>query len=214
MSKEQDRIYVHRPFGPVFCEFSISQKTIINLNKWVDDLSKNSDLRKKLNYGKNLAGQVTEEILVPEEIGKQGIGPELSKAIQTYILNTTGKNMKKLEFMSIWIVRQYGGEYNPIHYHGGHLSGAGWLKLPSVWGAAKQEDKKYNYNGKIQFIHGSRMFNCKSEFTIEPKVGKMFIFPAYLMQTVYPFYGDEERRSIAFNARIDEELYNVYSTKV
>ena len=54
MSKEQDRIYVHRPFGPVFCEFSISEKTIINLNKWVDDLSKNRDLRKKLNYGKNL----------------------------------------------------------------------------------------------------------------------------------------------------------------
>ena len=32
-----------------------------------------------------------------------------------------------------------------------------------------------------------------------------------MMHTVYPFVGtDEERRSISFNARIDDEFYNVY----
>jgi len=30
------------------------------------------------------------------------------------------------------------------------------------------------------------------------------------MHTVNPFYGNEERRSISFNANIDENIYNVY----
>ena len=33
-----------------------------------------------------------------------------------------------------------------------------------------------------------------------------------MMHTVYPFRGtDEERRSISFNAFIDEDIYNVYA---
>ena len=35
----------------------------------------------------------------------------------------------------------------------------------------------------------------------------MIMFPSYLLHTVYPFIGDEERRCIAFNAvyRIGDE---------
>ena len=57
------------------------------------------------------------------------------------------------------------------------------------------------------------MFNCNSTFNITPKVGEFYIFPNYLLHTVYPFYGkDEERRSISFNALIDEDIYDVYSS--
>ena len=39
-----------------------------------------------------------------------------------------------------------------------------------------------------------------------------YFFPNYMMHTVYPFRGtDEERRSISFNAFIDEDIYNVYA---
>ena len=56
------------------------------------------------------------------------------------------------------------------------------------------------------------MFNCNSTFTIEPKVGDFYFFPNYLMHTVFPFKDtNEERRSISFNANIDDEIYNVYS---
>ena len=174
---EEQKIYIHRPFGPVICEFKISDATINGLNKFVDSLESDSELRKKLDYGKALAGQVTEEIALPEEISKKGIGPELSKAISTYIKAATGKTITKCFFKSIWIVRQFGNEYNPIHYHDGHLSGAGWLKIPKSFGPTIQKDKE-NYNGKIQFIHGSTQFNSKSHFTVEPKVGLMFLFPA------------------------------------
>ena len=50
-----------------------------------------------------------------------------------------------------------------------------------------------------------------SQFKIVPEVGDFYFFPHYLMHTVYPFTGsDEERRSISFNANIDENIYNVY----
>ena len=32
-----------------------------------------------------------------------------------------------------------------------------------------------------------------------PKVGELFLFPSNLLHTVYPFKGDGERRSLAFN---------------
>ena len=57
-------------------------------------------------------------------------------------------------------------------------------------------------------IHGSKMFLCESLLNITPKVGDFYFFPNYLMHTVYPFKGTkDERRSISFNARIDEEIH-------
>ena len=69
-----------------------------------------------------------------------------------------------------------------------------------------------NYlGGNLQLIHGSRMFLSPSTITIEPKVGEMYFFPHYMMHCVYPFKNsNEERRSISFNASIDEEIFNVY----
>ena len=39
-------------------------------------------------------------------------------------------------------------------------------------------------------------------------------FPNYMMHTVYPFKNtNEERRSISFNAKVDEHVYNVYANR-
>ena len=55
------------------------------------------------------------------------------------------------------------------------------------------------------------MFLSSSKFEIIPQVGDFYFFPNYLMHTVYPFKDtDEERRSISFNATIDDSIYNVY----
>ena len=93
-------------------------------------------------------------------------------------------------------------------------AGAGFLKVPSSLGSHKQKSKKnlMNYlGGNLQLIHGSRMFLSPSTITIEPKVGEMYFFPHYMMHCVYPFKNsNEERRSISFNASIDEEIFNVY----
>ena len=74
----------------------------------------------------------------------------------------------------------------------------------------EKKSKKYR-GGNLQLIHGARMFTCPSTFNITPEVGDFYLFPNYLMHTVFPFKGtEEERRSISFNASIDEDIYNVY----
>ena len=66
-------------------------------------------------------------------------------------------------------------------------------------------------NGKLELIHGNRAFLSTAKYTIEPKVGDFYFFPHYLMHLVYPFSGtDEERRSISFNATVDQKVFNVF----
>ena len=100
----------------------------------------------------------------------------------------------------------------PVHYHGGHISGAGFLKLPKTFGDYVQDkgDKEY-LGGTLELIHGTTQFMSNSKMTIIPQVGDFYFFPHYLMHTVYPFKGtDEERRSISFNAVIDEDVFQVH----
>ena len=55
------------------------------------------------------------------------------------------------------------------------------------------------------------MFMCDSVINIKPEVGDFYFFPNYLMHAVFPFKDSkEERRSISFNASIDDNIYNVY----
>ncbi len=123
------------------------------------------------------------------------------------------KKIQKFNVSSSWVVRQFENEYNPLHLHGGHISGVGYLKLPNNFGETFQKNKTNNYNGKIALVHGAQMFNCNSTFNVQPKVGDLYFFPNYLLHTVYPFYNsNEERRSISFNATIDENIYNTYNT--
>ena len=131
--------------------------------------------------------------------------------IADYLLNE-GKKISKFNLLDTWVVRQFKNEYNPTHWHGGHISGAGFLKVPKILGDSVQKKKDINYRGgNLQLIHGSRMFTCPSTYNIVPEVGDFYLFPNYLMHTVFPFKGtDEERRSISFNAEIDNEIYNVY----
>ena len=79
-------------------------------------------------------------------------------------------------------------------------------------GSHSQKEKNLSYRGgNLQLIHGSRMFLCHSTLDLVPSVGDFYFFPNYLMHTVFPFKdSDEERRSISFNANIDDDIYNVY----
>ena len=110
------------------------------------------------------------------------------------------------------MVRQFQNEYNPIHWHSGHLSGAGFLKVPETLGSFFQK-KEMNYpGGALELIHGSKAFLSDSKYRIIPKVGDFYFFPHYLMHTVYPFKNsNDERRSISFNAKIDDTIFNDWS---
>mgnify|MGYP001412744447 CR=1 FL=1 len=83
------------------------------------------------------------------------------------------------------------------------------MKLPDNYGETVQKDKEENHNGNLQLVHGSKNFLSPVTLNIEPKVGDFYFFPHYLMHAVYPFFdSDEERRSVSFNATVDQSLFN------
>ena len=207
----EDKINFIRPFGPSIAKIKIPENIIFSLNEYVDKIINDQEKTKLLDHGGNLAGNVTQEFIVePDLLKSSGLLDFLGKAVAAWIEASDKQKIKRFNVISSWIVRQFQNEYNPIHYHGGHISGVGYLKLPKNYGKPFQSSKTKNVNGNISFIHGSRMFNSSSNINVEPIVGDFYLFPNYLMHTVYPFYGNQERRSISFNAKIDDDVYNVY----
>ena len=207
----EDKINFIRPFGPSIAKIKIPENIIFSLNEYVDKIINDQEKTKLLDHGGNLAGNVTQEFIVePDLLKSSGLLDFLGKAVAAWIEASDKQKIKRFNVISSWIVRQFQNEYNPIHYHGGHISGVGYLKLPENYGKPFQSTKTKNVNGNISFIHGSRMFNSPSNINVEPMVGDFYLFPNYLMHTVYPFYANQERRSISFNAKIDEDVYNVY----
>ena len=205
-------IKILRPFGPTIAKVEIPKEILEKLNSWCEKKILNHDELSKLNIGSKLAGNVTQEFMLDSDIIKaSGFLNFLLSACMKWLELTENKKISKFNVLSSWIVRQFKNEYNPIHYHSGHISGVGYLKVPKDFGPTIQKNKT-NLNGNICFIHGSRNFNCLSNFEVKPKLGDFYIFPNYMMHTVYPFYKDsEERRSISFNAVVDENIYDPYS---
>ena len=209
--KIQSRII--KKFGPSILQVKIPEKIIKTLNDYVDKIINDKDKVKELNAGESLVGDVTQEFMLENEFIKtSGWYTFLASCVNKWIEFETKKKIKKFEIKSSWIVRQFQNEYNPTHWHGGHISGAGFLKVPSTLGKHSQNKEEIIYRGgNLQLIHGSRMFLCHSTLDLVPEVGDFYFFPNYLMHTVFPFKNtNEERRSISFNANIDEEIYNVY----
>ena len=202
------------PFGPSIFKVKIPNQIVDDLNQYVDNTVADETKANKLNHGDQLIGDVTQEFKLEEEFMKQvGWLGFLGNCTSNWIQNVTGKKIKNFALIDSWIVRQFENEYNPIHYHTGHISGAGFLKLPSTFGThvqRKEQEEKDYFGGTLNLVHGQKSFLSESVFSIKPEVGYFYFFPHYLMHTVYPFKDtSEERRSISFNAKIDNEIFEM-----
>ena len=201
-------------FGPSIFKVKIPGKIVEELNNYVDKIVTNNEKEKELDHGKYLVGDVTQEFKLEKDIlEKSGWLNFLAQSASKWIELQTEKKIKKFQLIESWIVRQFENEYNPVHWHSGHLSGAGFLKVPKNLGSFVQKKNTKDYpGGMLELIHGSKAFLSNAKFRIKPEIGDFYFFPNYLMHTVYPFKETkEERRSISFNAKIDEEIYNDYS---
>jgi len=188
-----------KPFGPSIGKTKISKKFSDKLNNEFD-IKSNS---KKIDYSSKLASQIKNELKISNSFIKKYLEKELIKNINKFLSNDKIKNIKKVKILNLWVVRQFKGEYNPIHYHEGDLSGVGYLKLPKGMTNNKMvKNKKLKTNGTIDFINGQKGFLSKSIYNVVPKIGDLLIFPNYLMHTAYPFNIEGERRSFSFNAEI------------
>ena len=188
-----------KPFGPSIGRTKISKKFFDYLNKEFDTKSRS----KKIDYSSKLASQIQKELKISNTFIKKNLDKELKKNIIQFLQNEKVRNVKEIKILNLWVVRQFKGEYNPIHYHEGDLSGVGYLKLPK--GMTKNNmirSKKMKINGTIDFINGQKGFLSKSIYNVVPRIRELIIFPNYLMHTAYPFNIEGERRSFSFNAKI------------
>ena len=208
--------WVTKPFGPSIVKTKIPEKILNKLNNYIDKIIGNDEKGSELNLGPKLAGDVTQEFKLEKEFMEEcGWVNFLAKCTQQWIKVDIDKKISKFNLIDSWVVRQFKDEYNPVHYHGGHISGAGFLKVPKTLGKHIQDKDKVEYvGGTLNLIHGTTQFMSNAKLKIIPEVGDFYFFPHYLMHTVYPFKGtDEERRSISFNALIDEKIFNVHEQK-
>ena len=193
-----------KPFGPSIVKIKMSNEMIKEINNYVDLVIKDEEKIKRLDEGDQLIGKVHQEFLMEVDFMKKIKWAEfLAYNVSNWAKEELKKEIKNFQLIKSWVVRQFKNDYNPVHWHSGDISGVGYLKVPSHLGNTTQPDKITNENGKLQFIFGSPNLFSKSTFLVKPELGDFYLFPNYLMHTVYPFSGtDEERRSVSFNAKV------------
>jgi|TARA_B100000809_G_scaffold217774_1_gene224106 uncharacterized protein (TIGR02466 family) len=121
----------------------------------------------------------------------------------------------RLAISKMWFLELSDKDYLQAHHHGANniLSGVLYLKttndenhdteFPKNW---KRKGKTPYANGCIEFIYNPMILHDKlissSTYLIRPEEGHLYIWPAWLFHTVYPYYGPGERRSLSFNVAI------------
>ena len=137
--KQDNDLKVIKPFGPSIARAKMPEDLIINLNNYIEETISDKKKIDKLNHGNNLAGSVTQEFKLEKDlIASSGYEKFLSESVYSWLKYSGYKNVKNFNIISTWIVRQFKNEYNPTHWHGGHISCAGFLKLPKNLGKHKQ----------------------------------------------------------------------------
>ena len=179
------------------------------------------------DFGYALAGQIKDEkVLTKKDLGP--IWAWLENEVNLYIKtilkdidinfkprSASSENLEiDASIESMWTVSQVENEYNPVHYHGDvksfedlspncQVSSVLYLKTPKR-STRKLKNKKSNPDGFIEFISqgfGTSFQSLSSgSMRFKPIVGHLYIFPSWLLHTVYPFVGKGERRSISFNS--------------
>ncbi len=160
------------------------------------------------DYSEHLAGHIERGAQVELELGElpprfRGLVLDLSAAYVESQRSLGGFRPEhfELSFVDAWVVSQREKDFNPIHRHGGQLSGIVYLKVP------RQINRRNFPEGCLEFVYGRgkpETLDFNGNRTVLPVAGDMYIFPAWLQHLVYPFYGRGERRSLSFNVNLSE----------
>ena len=112
------KLNIISPFGPKIAKVQIPEKVLKILNDHVDKVVNDEELSKKFDDGKNLIGNVKQEISLSKDIiEKSGWLSFLAKSTQSWIKNSIGRDITKFNVNGSWVVSQYANEYNPVHWH-------------------------------------------------------------------------------------------------
>ena len=113
----------------------------------------------------------------------------------------TGFNCEKIQMENAWINDQKEGEYQVVHTHSGKIdtgfSTIIFLKIPNF--GEEYTNTSEPHNGRTTIISNGGGIYSLSSYLIHPVVGDMFVFPYDIRHVVYPFKGNDIRRSLSIN---------------
>ncbi len=221
---EYHQVDILRPFGPRILKGKVPPRMLKALNDHCDSILKSSKKRKELDTSASLVGHVSEEldcsIDAPELNEFYRYLGDLTKCLVTESMkerhgDTKGILPPNVDFdvFSAWFVRSFKGDYNPIHLHSsGDFSCVLYLKVPDSIGINNYRNTKepHTTEGYIDFAFGLTTTVCSGNQVFMPVEGDIYVFPAYLSHTVYPFFGKGERRSFSANFQISSPESKAY----
>lgn len=225
MEEQQINLKMHELPQVILMEAQLPMPMVDDLNLYLDNLMVAED---RLDHSKHLVGQIQsgQQLTMNAEDKKvirftQTIN-QLGMEYVKHFVRRIGSNKLFPDNMQVgvdemWSVHSYEGDYNPIHDHSvpsiTGLAATTWTKVPEQITKQKSpNDGEYNLfgasgnsDGFLAFNYGKTssldnpMLKPPTTCTIQPEVGKLFIFPIWLQHMVYPFKGEGERRTIAAN---------------
>jgi len=202
----------HFPFSPLVLEVKVPDEYITKLNTYMDMALGDKELLKKLDHSHDLAGNLNTEIKITNQFleeTRNEWGVTLlqffSNIGSAYCQNMINKvEITKFIITGAWMNNQVAGDFNPIHKHDGLLSSVLFTKVP----ISISNDEEKDYAGHLEFIDGRDAGITPTHMRIKPVVGRMYMFPSWLLHQVYPFRGNGHRRSVSFNSYYHTKDYN------
>ena len=225
MEEQRINLKMHELPQVILMEAQLPMPMVDDLNLYLDNLMVAED---RLDHSKHLVGQIQsgQQLTMNAEDEKvirftQTIN-QLGMEYVKHFVRRIGSSKLFPDNMQVgvdemWSVHSYEGDYNPIHDHSvpsiTGLAATTWTKVPEQITKQKSpNDGEYNLfgasgnsDGFLAFNYGKTssldnpMLKPPTTCTIQPEVGKLFIFPIWLQHMVYPFKGEGERRTIAAN---------------
>ena len=225
MEEQKINLKMHELPQVILMEAQLPMPMVDDLNLYLDNLMVAED---RLDHSKHLVGQIQsgQQLTMNAEDEKvirftQTIN-QLGMEYVKHFVRRIGSSKLFPDNMQVgvdemWSVHSYEGDYNPIHDHSvpsiTGLAATTWTKVPEQITKQKSpNDGEYNLfgasgnsDGFLAFNYGKTssldnpMLKPPTTCTIQPEVGKLFIFPIWLQHMVYPFKGEGERRTIAAN---------------
>ena len=230
MMDKQIKIETLLPFGPPILKTTIPSYVVDNLNEHCDATLADEQKLKDYDYSGQLAGNVKKEFKISGEFlnkeenfsnilrklaermvavdvrgTEEQLGVSYLRNAPPSTTNIARKYITGCQVLTVWCVSQWGGDFNPLHIHSGDLSGVLYLKVPEGLEEEYKNEDHHPAVGDIEFITGVPQAFSRNSIKVSPKVGDLYVFPAWLHHTAYPFRTkDQERRSISFNI-----IYNI-----
>ena len=184
------------PFGPLIAQAEMPPAVTEKINRYAD---------------RQVRDQIGSEFLLPKDLvldgGELSLMRQTENLIRRYLPLIDEPAPRQIRIDVFWIVSQYAGTPSPVHFHSCDISGVLYLKMPQLDREDEELQKTYisgRQAGYINFLIGGKQRFSKSLVSFKPRVGDFYIFPGWLLHGAEPFRGIGERRSLAFNAYVEQ----------